>query len=253
MMTTRRRQGYGSVSTAACSAYPWLCSAKRSTKGKAHSRGGTSSAPAASTKLSGSATKATWGGQLPDVGDAVQMASGQAWWRTVVRKCAEVGHLLTDERDDLKRAADMQLLLQPPMDPNSRKIKLGEQKEGRDGRMWEVTELRENLFEEKEDEGGLEEGAGEEEADKKEVAKSLAAVREWRLLEVQPAAAAAQPAPAAAGRSNPKRGGGAEAEMEVEVGGGGGRCGRGVCSRRRLQVEEGRQSEASEQLSQGRR
>jgi hypothetical protein len=83
----------------------------------------------------------------PEVGDAVQMFHAQAWWRASVRAVVGTGDLLTDERDDLKREADVMLVLQPPIDPNERKLQIGCHREGRDGRIWELCELQTNLGE----------------------------------------------------------------------------------------------------------
>ena len=56
----------------------------------------------------------------------------QAWWRASVRAVVNTGELLTDERDELKRWADVMLVLQPPIDPNERKLHWV-RREGRDG------------------------------------------------------------------------------------------------------------------------
>ena len=67
---------------------------------------------------------------------------GHAWWRATVSAVRQGGELLDDLRDEKKLAADTKLLLQPVADPNDRKRKVGERCEGRDGRLYELCELR---------------------------------------------------------------------------------------------------------------
>ena len=78
----------------------------------------------------------------PAVGDAVQVIFGQSWWRGNVRAIRQVGELLDDLRDERKLAADTKLLLQPTDDPNDRRRRPGERRRGRDGRIYELVELR---------------------------------------------------------------------------------------------------------------
>jgi hypothetical protein len=59
-----------------------------------------------------------------------------------VRAVRQPGELLDDLRDAAKLAADTKLLLQPVEDPNERKRKVGERRVGRDGRLYELCELR---------------------------------------------------------------------------------------------------------------
>ena len=139
----------------------------------------------------------TWGDRgKPVVGDAVQIFYGQAWWRATVRAVRQVGELLNDLRDERKLAADTKLLLQPVEDPNDQKRKPGERREGRDGRMYELCELRADTsvpssVTEPEG-GGVVLDDSQQQMDDLQLG-SIAAVREWRLLP-QPSAELAAPA-----------------------------------------------------------
>ena len=127
------------------------------------------------------------------MGDAVQMFYGQAWWRASVRAVRQPGELLDDLRDAAKLAADTKLLLQPVEDPNERKRKVGERRVGRDGRLYELCELRADgrAAAAAAAGGAAAEADGgallEEESPMDDLQLgSIAAVREWRLVPPSP-------------------------------------------------------------------
>ena len=173
-------------------------------------------------------------GAKPAVGAAVQIRYGQAWWRGTVRAVRQVGELLDDLRDERKRAADTKLLLQPVDDPTDRKRKPGERRHGRDGRLYELCELRADAAP----------AAGAPDADDMLAEEgspmddlqlgSVAAVREWRLIAEAEAQAAAPAAPSSTsarrsgggGRSNENDGPAAAAGDAVGEGEGEGEASR---------------------------
>ena len=139
--------------------------------------------------------------------------AGQTWWRGTVRAERQKGELLDDLRDERKREADTKLLLQPVEDPNERKRKPGERREGRDGRMYELCELRADA---QAGAGGgpSSSAAAESGADQTAVGGevvddlqlgSVAAVREWMLVTKATGATAAADAAQAAERRRGER------------------------------------------------
>ncbi len=176
-----------------------------------------------------------WGGDKgrPAVGDAVQMYYGQAWWRASVRAVRLPGELLDDLRDAAKLAADTKLLLQPVEDPNERKRRVGERRVGRDGRTYELCELRAASAAAGgapaamagEAEGGAlaEGGTFAEEPSLMDDLQlgSIAAVREWRLVPtaapVPPAGDGDEPAMTAAGADDAPGASAEAAEVDGEA------------------------------------
>ena len=153
-----------------------------------------------------------WGEKAkPDVGDAVQMYYGRAWWRATVRAVRGTGELLDDLRDEVKLAADTKLLLQPVEDPTDRKRRPGERRLGRDGRLYELCELRSDgraatAANEAASEGDGAEAQLDESSPMDDLQLgSIAAVREWRLVPPPPPLPEAVPTaevPAAATRGD---------------------------------------------------
>ena len=137
-----------------------------------------------------------------------------------------MGELLDDLRDERKLAADTKLLLQPIYDPNERKRKPGERMTGRDGRMYELCELRVTDTSSAAPSTAVAAGGGGEAAptapetdgggvfddgqpmDDLQLG-SIAAVREWRLLPPEEQA----PSEAVSSVADGRRSGGAVAAV----------------------------------------